>query len=94
MVRTSSYPEGMSRPVVDPAHHALVSQALLRAANDGYDVSPLIENGADPMASGAARSPAPSSDSHWREKTQTRQTRAQGGELRAHMRAHASSAMS
>jgi len=34
-------------------HKALVSQNLLRAANDGYDVSPLIESGADPMSSGA-----------------------------------------
>jgi hypothetical protein len=33
-------------------HHALVSQNLLRAANDGYDVSPLLECGADPMSSG------------------------------------------
>eukprot|EP00277_Geminigera_cryophila_P000200 CAMPEP_0179425986 /NCGR_PEP_ID=MMETSP0799-20121207/12478_1 /TAXON_ID=46947 /ORGANISM="Geminigera cryophila, Strain CCMP2564" /LENGTH=462 /DNA_ID=CAMNT_0021200669 /DNA_START=48 /DNA_END=1433 /DNA_ORIENTATION=+ len=32
-------------------HKALVSQNLLRAANDGYDVSPLIESGADPMSS-------------------------------------------
>lgn len=45
--------------MIDPArgaqvaHHALVSQNLLRAANDGYDVSTLIECGADPMASGA-----------------------------------------
>jgi hypothetical protein len=34
------------------SHHALVSQNLLRAANDGYDVSPLLECGADPMSSG------------------------------------------
>jgi len=43
----------MSR-VMDPAQHVLLTQNLLRAANEGYDVSPLIENGADPMASGAA----------------------------------------
>lgn len=30
----------------------MISQNLLRAANDGYDVSPLIEGGADPMSSG------------------------------------------
>ena len=40
--------------MLDPMqqHQALISQNLLRAANDGYDVSPLIEHGADPMASG------------------------------------------
>ena len=31
----------------------ILADTLLRAANDGYDVSPLIECGADPMASGA-----------------------------------------
>ena len=34
----------------------ILADTLLRAANDGYDVSPLIECGADPMASGAPRS--------------------------------------
>ena len=33
----------------------ILADTLLRAANDGYDVSPLIECGADPMASGAPR---------------------------------------
>ena len=42
---------------MDPAHYALVSQNLFVAARDGYDVSPLIENGADPMASGASLIP-------------------------------------
>ena len=33
-------------------HAQIVCHSLLKAANDGYDVSPLIECGADPMTSG------------------------------------------
>ncbi len=46
--------------VADPgnAQHALLCQNLLRAANDGYDVSTLIDHGADPMTSGTLCQPA------------------------------------
>jgi len=47
--------------VADPgnANHALLCQNLLRAANDGYDVSTLIDHGADPMTSGTFCQPSP-----------------------------------
>jgi hypothetical protein len=41
------------------ANHALLCQNLLRAANDGYDVSTLIDHGADPMTSGTFCQPSP-----------------------------------
>ena len=50
--------EAMRREL-DPANsqHALLCQHLMRAANDGYDVSPLIDHGADPGAAGMYRLP-------------------------------------
>ena len=53
--------------VADPgnANHALLCQNLLRAANDGYDVSTLIDHGADPMTSGTFCQPSPNPWGLW-----------------------------